>query len=236
MDALEAVGQPELRETLLFVRSRPRAVSVDEVAAGLATHRTVARSRLERLADAGLLVRGFERRTGRSGPGAGRPAKVYSVAPESAAIEFPDRHYDDLVSLLVDALPARTRRSRLRRIGRTLADRLVAGTRLRAADDRRTALANLCAALGRAGFQASVERVSDEEAVLSSPTCPLRPLVVARPETAEIDRGLWSGLAGAALTDADAATIACETHNCLDGHASCRIVLRFGSSAAVRRR
>src|SRR5581483_4394850 len=97
MDALEAVGTPELREALAFVRGHPAAVTADQLAAATSVHRNVARNRLDRLAEAGLLVTRFERRTGRSGPGAGRPAKVFAPAPETAAIEFPARHYEDLV-------------------------------------------------------------------------------------------------------------------------------------------
>src|SRR4051794_19322123 len=100
MDALEAVGDPELRAALRFVRSRPRAVSSDELAEAQSLHRNVAKARLDRLAGAGLLVSSFERRSGRSGPGAGRPAKVYSPAPETSGIEFPERNYAELVGLL----------------------------------------------------------------------------------------------------------------------------------------
>src|SRR6478672_8996419 len=82
MDSLEAVGDPELRAALRFVRSRRSPVTADELAAAESVHRNVARGRLERLAEAGLLVSRFERRSGRTGPGAGRPAKVYSPAPE----------------------------------------------------------------------------------------------------------------------------------------------------------
>ena len=79
MDALEAVGDPELREALCFVRSRPRAVSSDELAAAQSVDRNVVRSRLERLTEAGVLVSGFERRSGRSGPGRG-PAREGLIA------------------------------------------------------------------------------------------------------------------------------------------------------------
>src|SRR5437763_10483622 len=117
MDALEAVGIPELRQALLFVRGRRRPVSADELAELQSVHRNVARRRLDRLADTGLLVSSFERRTGRTGPGAGRPAKIYSAAPETTAIEFPARHYDDLIALLVEALPETSRPERLSDIG-----------------------------------------------------------------------------------------------------------------------
>src|SRR6266404_768200 len=54
MDRLAAVGDPSLRSTLAFVRGSERAVTADELAAHDVIHRNVARSRLERLAAAGL--------------------------------------------------------------------------------------------------------------------------------------------------------------------------------------
>src|SRR5438034_5044151 len=117
MHRLDSIGDRELRETLLFARAQPLPVTADEVAAAQRIHRNVARSRLERLAEAGLLISSFERRTGRTGPGAGRPAKTYRVAPELSAIEFPERGYGELIGLIVDALPKRTRINRLHAAG-----------------------------------------------------------------------------------------------------------------------
>src|SRR5437763_15644839 len=161
MDRLDVSGDSELRETLLFARSQALPVTADEVAAAHQIHRNVARSRLERLAEAGLLVPSFERRTGRTGPGAGRPAKTYRVAPELSAIEFPERRYDQLIGLVVDALPARGRRDRLREIGGTFGRELAREARLRPAKGFRTALGRVCGALGALGDQASVAEVTD---------------------------------------------------------------------------
>src|SRR3954451_13421911 len=118
MHRLDALGDWGLRETLLFARAQELPVTADEVAAAHQVHRNVARGRLERLADAGLLIASFERRTGRTGPGGGRPAKTYRVAPELTAIEFPERRYEQLIGLVVDALPERARPDRLSEIGR----------------------------------------------------------------------------------------------------------------------
>jgi predicted ArsR family transcriptional regulator len=224
MDALEAVGDPELRAVLRFVRSRRSPVSADELAAAQAVHRNVARSRLERLAEAGLLVSMFERRSGRTGPGAGRPAKVYAPAPETAEIEFPERNYAELVGLLVDALPARGRKKRLQELGVALARPLARRAELAPASDSCRGVEQVCDALGRLGFQASVEEVAEDTVVISTPTCPLRPLVVARPELAEVDRGMWCGLLEAGVDGVRASKVVCETRDCLDDHASCRVV------------
>src|SRR5256886_5942316 len=194
MHRLDAIGDRELRETLLFARAQPLPVTADEVAAAHRIHRNVARGRLERLAETGLLIASFERRTGRTGPGAGRPAKTYRVAPELTAIEFPRRRYEQLIALVVDALPERARRDRLHDIGIAFGRELAREARLRSSKTFRTALGRVCTALGGLGYQASVAEVSGEHAVIKTATCPLRPLVRAHPALATLDRGMWSAL------------------------------------------
>src|SRR5438034_1988488 len=199
MQRFDVIGNSELRETLLFARSHPLPVTADEVAAAHRIHRNVARSRLERLAEAGLLVPSFERRTGRTGPGAGRPAKIYRVAPELIAIEFPERRYEQLIGLLVDALPERARRERLHEIGVAFGQDFAGEARLRSAKTFRTALSRVSTALGGLGYQASVAEVSGERAVITPATCPLRPLIRAHPGLATLDRGMWAALVARAL-------------------------------------
>jgi predicted ArsR family transcriptional regulator len=212
VDALGGIAQRELREIVLFARSRSRPVTADDVAARFHVHRSVARSRLDRLAEAGLLAVGFERRTGRSGPGAGRPAKIYSVPPETAALEFPDRHYDRLLGHLVDAVPE----ADLARAGAEFAHDLAPEQAV--PSDPRAAAERACAILGGLGFQAVVEDVTERRVTITTPTCPMRPLVVANPQAAAVDRGMWAELTGAR---------SCETCDCLDGNASCKVVLEF---------
>jgi predicted ArsR family transcriptional regulator len=225
MHRLDAIGDPELRETLLFARGQAAPVTADEVAAAQLIHRNVARGRLERLVEAGLLIPSFERRTGRAGPGAGRPAKTYRVSPELSAIEFPERRYEHLIGLVVDALPERTRRARLREIGSGFGRELARETRLRSGKGFRNALGRVCAALGELGYQASVAEVTGEGAVITTPTCPLRPLVRTRPELAELDRAMWAALVAHALEDGDAGRITCDTRNCGRDDADCRVLV-----------
>src|SRR3954471_16377335 len=117
MDRLDGLGASELRDTLLHARAQEHAVSADDVAGALGVHRNVARGRLERLVAAGLLEPAFERRSGRQGPGAGRPAKVYAVAPELKPLEFPHRHSEELLSLLAGALQTNARADALEEVG-----------------------------------------------------------------------------------------------------------------------
>lgn len=227
MNVLDVIGDPELRETLLAVRRQPCAASISEIAQATGVHRNVARRRLERLVAAGLLTAGFERPPGRTGPGAGRPAKVYSPAPDTTAIEFPVRRYPELVGLLVDALPKR----RLSEIGVQFGAALATAAGVESAQDERVGLEGLCRALGALGFQTRLEHLEDGRAEIVTPACPLRPLVVANAAVAEVDHALWRGLVAAAVADVEVEDVGCETHDCLEPCASCRIVLSFGPPA-----
>src|ERR671926_171520 len=109
MERLDALGDRGLRAALLYARAQPRPISADDLAAAEKLHRNVARTRLERLVAARLLIPSFERRTRRTGPGAGRAAKLYRVAPELSALELPERRYEELLGSLVDAVPAEER-------------------------------------------------------------------------------------------------------------------------------
>src|SRR5512142_2458289 len=130
MDRLDGIGEPELRAALLWVRGSDAPVSADDAALALEVHRSVARARLERLASAGLLETRFARRSGRSGPGAGRPAKLYSAAPESHILEFPPRHLAAIVARLLDEVPAQRREEALRRAGEDFGRELAHAARL----------------------------------------------------------------------------------------------------------
>jgi predicted ArsR family transcriptional regulator len=224
MDWLEAVGDRELRAALSHVLSQPHPVTADELAAAQGTHRNVARSRLERLAEAGLLTPAYERRTGRAGPGAGRPAKTYAVTPLLRSIEFPQRSYEKLIGLVVDALPARTRAERLRQLGAGFAAELLRTVRLPPAKTLAAGGERVCAAIRELGFHATVGEVRDGVAVIETAACPLRPLVRERAGIAELDRGMWIELAARALAGVEPGMIECDTDACL-GDGSCRVTL-----------
>lgn len=69
-----ALEDPQRREIYLFVRRAHRAITREDVAAGVGVSRNLAAFHLERLLEAGLLSADYARPPGRSGPGAGRPA------------------------------------------------------------------------------------------------------------------------------------------------------------------
>src|SRR5512146_1485460 len=227
MDPLDVIGARELRRALLFVRSSAKPVTAGDLAAALGVHRSVARGRLERLLSAGLLDTTFTRRSGRSGPGAGRPDKLYTAAPEAQALEFPPRRFPALVARLLDALPAEGREQALRAAGEAFGRGRARDAGLRPRARPEEGGEDVWAAVRSLGFQAALERIDDSTAVIRTPTCPLRPLVAERPEAATIDRGMWAGLVERGVRGVRAAAVECETDACLGAGEACSVVIRF---------
>lgn len=84
--------------------SGPGPVGRDEVAAALGVGRTLAAFHLDKLVAAGLLEVSYARRSGRTGPGAGRPAKLYRAAAGERAVSVPPRAYHSAAALLAEAV------------------------------------------------------------------------------------------------------------------------------------
>ena len=227
VDRFDAIGDSGLRAALLYVVATAEAVSADDAAAALGVHRSVARSRLERLLHAGLVESRFARRSGRTGPGAGRPAKLYAPAPERRPLEFPPRRVAALVGRLLDAIPADRRRAALRRAGADYGHELASAASVTRAADRREGVERICAGLRSLGFPAAVERIETDAATLTVAGCPLRPLVCDHPDAAELDRGMWAGLVEHAVRDVDETAVSCEADGCCEDGRPCRVVLRF---------
>jgi predicted ArsR family transcriptional regulator len=79
-------------------------VSRDAATEALGVARSVAAFHLDKLVDAGLAEVRFERLTGRSGPGAGRTAKVYRRSDRELQVSLPQRQYDLAGGLLAEAV------------------------------------------------------------------------------------------------------------------------------------
>jgi predicted ArsR family transcriptional regulator len=86
------------------VSGHPGLVSRDEAAAAANVSRQLAVFHLERLLADGLLEVSFRRVSGRSGPGAGRPSKLYRRSSKQFAVSLPPRNYELAARLLVEAL------------------------------------------------------------------------------------------------------------------------------------
>jgi predicted ArsR family transcriptional regulator len=104
VSAVGALDDPARRALLDLVTARGAAVSRDEAAQALGLSRRATAFHLDRLAEAGLLTVEFRRLTGRTGPGAGRPAKLYRRIDDEVVVSVPERHYDLAGELLAGAV------------------------------------------------------------------------------------------------------------------------------------
>jgi predicted ArsR family transcriptional regulator len=104
LTGLASLAEPTRRALYRYVRDRGTAVSRDEAAAGVGVPRHQAKFHLDRLVDDGLLEAEFARRTGRQGPGAGRPAKLYRRGSRELAVTVPERRYELAGQLMARAI------------------------------------------------------------------------------------------------------------------------------------
>lgn len=99
-----ALSDPIRRALYRFVARQEGAVSRDQAAEGIEVPRHTAKFHLDKLVDEGLLTTEFRRLTGRTGPGAGRPAKLYRRTRKEIAVSLPQRRYDLASHVLADAV------------------------------------------------------------------------------------------------------------------------------------
>lgn len=101
---VSALADPIRRALYHFVAHQQGAVSRDQAAAGLDIPRHTAKFHLDKLVDEGLLIPEFRRLSGRTGPGAGRPAKLYRRVRKEVNVTLPRRRYDLAGHVLADTL------------------------------------------------------------------------------------------------------------------------------------
>nr|WP_211229472.1 helix-turn-helix domain-containing protein [Nakamurella lactea] len=109
VSGIGALADQVRRQLYLFVCAQPGPVSRDQAAdaVGIAQHR--AKFHLDRLEADGLLESGYARTTGRTGPGAGRTAKLYHRTQRDISVSLPDREYELAGRMMAEAISESTR-------------------------------------------------------------------------------------------------------------------------------
>jgi predicted ArsR family transcriptional regulator len=102
--SVAALHDPTRRALFDFVGSNRAPVTRDDAAESLGISRRIAAFNLDRLAELGLLSVEYRRTHGRTGPGAGRPAKLYRRSDAEFAVSVPERHYEFVGALLAAAV------------------------------------------------------------------------------------------------------------------------------------
>jgi predicted ArsR family transcriptional regulator len=206
-EELQAIGSlqdPVRRALYRYVAAQQADVSRDDAANGVGIQRPLAAFHLDKLVEAGLLEATFRRLTGRTGPGAGRPAKLYRRSSSDHAVSLPPRTYDLAAELLAQGVeeaddgPAQASVNNVsRRFGRQLGEQVRNAVPGRASRDRRmTALAE---ALDRYGYEPRREGQS-----IRLGNCPFHALSESHRELVcgmnlSVLKGVVDGMGGADL-------------------------------------
>src|SRR5260370_26852090 len=104
--SLSSLDDRVRRRLYEVVRERAERVGRDEAASAAGIGRALAVYHLDKLVESGLLTASYQRPPGRSGPGAGRPAKLYTRSDREFAVTVPPREYELAARLLVQAVEA----------------------------------------------------------------------------------------------------------------------------------
>jgi predicted ArsR family transcriptional regulator len=200
LNALASLAAPVRLALYRCAAAREQGLGRDEAAAAVGISRKLAAYHLDKLAQAGLLEVRFERRSGRSGPGAGRSAKIYLRSARPLEVALPARNYQLLAELLADAVqadPSGAAPAALERAARAAG----AENAIHADEDhsRPRAAAAVHAVLARHGYEPY-----DDEGVTRLRNCPFQRLaqthreLVCRANVAFVE-GLVQGLTARGL-------------------------------------
>lgn len=122
--AVAALEDPVRRRVYFMVAERADEVSRDEAAEAAGITRSLAAFHLDRLVADGLLTASYRRVSGKAGPGAGRPSKLYRRSERQVQVTLPQRQYELAARVFADALetdePKRALGPVARDIGRTI--------------------------------------------------------------------------------------------------------------------
>jgi len=154
IDRISILAEPLRRQLYLYVAGQGDVVGRDQAAKAVGTSRRLAAFHLDRLVESGLLEVSYRRLTGRTGPGAGRPSKLYRRSPHRIPLALTAREEPVAARVLARAMESgesvesleRAAVSWGRQMGREARER--AGLNATSAEISRWALE----ALTRAGF------------------------------------------------------------------------------------
>ena len=109
---IAVLADPVRNQLYRFVCGQAEPVSRDQAAEALGIARHQAKFHLDRLAAEGLLATDYVRVSGRTGPGAGRPAKRYRRGTGEIAVTIPPRDYELAGGIMADAIAESARTGR----------------------------------------------------------------------------------------------------------------------------
>lgn len=163
-----ALADDTRRALYEYVVAQPGPVGREQAATALGIAQHNVNHHLDRLVTDGLLEVEYRRLTGKTGPGAGRPSKLYRRASRQFSVSLPPRRYELVGDILADAVARAA-------TGAALDESLEQAARSEGLDlgasvaglDAETPLEAVAQVLGSQGYE---PRVEEDEVVLSN--CP----------------------------------------------------------------
>ena len=194
-DLAGTLGDATRRGIYVTVRESPEPVTASQIAELFDIHANVARHHLDRLVADGYLQVTRRRPSGRTGPGAGRPAKHYEPTRKNVSVQFPARRYDLLAELLlrvIERIAPDDAATIADEIGREYGRELAAEIGFPNESGYETAAIAVARALMGVGFEVEA-RPGDHELVTRF--CPFGESAKNHPAiVCQLDQGLVSGL------------------------------------------
>ncbi|HLT97585.1 MAG TPA: helix-turn-helix domain-containing protein [Acidimicrobiia bacterium] len=196
-DLTSALGDPTRRAIYVAVRESSEPMTTSRIAQLFDIHPNVARHHLDKLADDGWLIVSRQRASGRSGPGAGRPAKTYQASKREVSIHFAPRRYELLVDLLmrvINEIAPEGVSEIAQRVGYEYGRELA--KEIGAPEDAGYTHAIQAVAMAMTGLGFSMDPDVEGERLLTT-HCPFGDAATDHPDVVcSLDRGIVSGLAG----------------------------------------
>jgi predicted ArsR family transcriptional regulator len=188
----DVLSQPTRARLFALLSELKRGAGTVELAERLDLHPNGVRAHLERMQQAGLVVRE------RAAQPRGRPRDAWTIAPDARPGGEPPRAYRDLGGWLAGAISARPGRLReVEAAGREI------GRELAPANARSGATDAFWSALTALGFQPRLERETPGRTTLCLGNCPYRDAVRAnQPVVCTLHRGITLGLLDVLQPDA----------------------------------
>lgn len=201
-----ALGDATRRRVFFTVREADRLMGKDDVAEAVGITRRLAGFHLDKLVEQGFLRAEFQRRSGRTGPGAGRPAKLYALAEVEQDSRLEVKHYDLLAELLLRAMSDRSGEDPqevLERVGyefgRELGEAERDAGRSPSYSTTTDAVMGVVGVLTRFGFGAT----AGADGRITARACPFEEMAKVDPQrVCGLDRSIWRGVLSAFNPDA----------------------------------
>ena len=212
------LADEQRRAIYAFVRSARAPVTREDVAQANGISWRLAAFHLEKLLGHGLLKSHYARPPERGGPGAGRSAKYYEPSEMQIEVAIPDRRYDFVGRLLVEAIqsekPGEAAHHSVMRVatqrGREVGEVVRKRKKLRRPGPERT-LAVLEDLLGEYGF----EPYRDDPRVVGLRNCPFHSLAKLAPDlVCEMNRSFLEGVLRGMDNDTVESVLACRPGDC----------------------